>query len=159
LASIHSAPAQDVGSSHVAKSTPQRLANMSQHIPARLFSTPPAIDPSHTRTGSTPIAGDREHDIPLHPEVAEPHAGSGGTGSDDTVSSFPRSSRVASTGTISCTFLVNEKGVTIKTLKCPGVFNCFNHLLLYICVTPCFPQFVKITGLAKNCCKLRNVNM
>jgi hypothetical protein len=26
-------------------------------------------------------------------------------------------------------------------------------------VTPCFPQFVKITGLAKNCGKLRNVNM
>jgi hypothetical protein len=26
-------------------------------------------------------------------------------------------------------------------------------------VTPCFPQFVKITGLAKNCGKLINVNM
>jgi hypothetical protein len=26
-------------------------------------------------------------------------------------------------------------------------------------VTPCFPHFVKITGLAKNCGKLRNVNM
>jgi hypothetical protein len=133
LAPIQSAPAVDVGSSHVAESTPQRPASTSQHIPARLFNTPPAIDPSHTQTGSTPIAGDREHDIPLQPEVAEPHAGAGGsTGSDDTVSSFPGSSRVASTGTISCTFLVNEKGVPIKTLKIPGVFNCFNHLLLYI---------------------------
>lgn len=133
MAPIQSAPVVDVGSSHVAESTPQCLVNMSQHILARIFSTPPAIDPSHTQTGSTPIVGDREHDIPLQPEVAEPHAGVGGnTGSDDTVSSFPGSSRVASTRTISCTFLVNEKGVPIKTLKIPGVFNCFNHLLLYI---------------------------
>jgi hypothetical protein len=29
----------------------------------------------------------------------------------------------------------------------------------YFHVTPCFPQFVKITGLAKNCGKLINVNM
>jgi hypothetical protein len=105
---------------------------MSQHIPSRLFNTPPAIDPSHTQTGSTPIAGDHEHDIPLQPEVAEPHIGAGGSGSDDTVSSFPGSSRIASTGTISCTFLVIEKGVPIKTLKILGVFNCFNCLLLYI---------------------------
>jgi hypothetical protein len=132
LASIQSALAVDVGSSHVVESTPQRPANTSQHIMARLFNTPPAIDPSHTQTGSTPIARDREHDIPLQSEVAEPHAGVGGSGSDDTVSPFPGSSRVASMGTISCTFLVNEKGVPIKTLKIPGVFNCFNHLLLYI---------------------------
>jgi hypothetical protein len=132
LALIQSAPTVDVGSSHVAESTPQRPADMSQHIPARLFNTPPTIDPSHTQTGSTPIVGDHEHDIPLQPEVAEPHAGAGGSGSDGTVSSFPGSSRVANTGTISCTFLVNEKGVPIKTLKIPGFFKCFNHLLLYI---------------------------
>jgi len=132
LAAIQPAPAVDVGSSHVAESTPQRPTNKSQHIPARLFITPPTIDPSHTQTGSTPIAGDREHDVPLQLEVAEPHAGDGGSDSDDIVSSFLGSSHVASTGTISCTFFVNEKGVPIKTLKIPGVFNCFNHLLLYI---------------------------
>jgi hypothetical protein len=32
-------------------------------------------------------------------------------------------------------------------------------IFLFLVVTPCFPQFVKITGLAKNCGKLRNVNM
>ena len=132
MAPIRLAPAVDVGSSHVAESTPQRPADTSQHILARIFNTPPTIDPSHTQTGSTPIARDREHDIPLQLEVAEPHAGAGGSGSDDTASSFPGSSCIASTGTISCTFLVNEKGVPIKTLKIPGVFNCFNHFLLYI---------------------------
>ena len=133
MALIESAPTVDVGSSHVTESTPQCLASTSQHIPARLFNTPAAIDPDHTQNGSTPIVGDREHDIPLQLEVVEPHAGAGGsTGSDDIVNSFPRSSRVASTGTISCTFLVNEKGVPIKKLKIPGVFNCFNHLLMYI---------------------------
>jgi hypothetical protein len=30
--------------------------------------------------------------------------------------------------------------------------------LVHMCVTPCFPQFVKITGLAKNYGKLMNVN-
>jgi hypothetical protein len=133
LAPIQSAPAVDVGSSHVAESTPQHPASTSQHIPTRLFRTPPVIDPSHTQTGSTPIAMDQEHDIPLQPKVAESHVGAGGsTGNDDIVSSFPGSSCVSSTGTIPCTFLVNEKGVPIKTLKIPGVFNCFNHLLLYI---------------------------
>jgi hypothetical protein len=132
LALIQSAPVVDVASSHVAESTPQRLANRSQHIPARLFITPPVIDPNHTQTRSTPIAGDREHDIPLQPEVAEPHVGVGGSGNDDTVSSFPGSSCISSIGTISCTLLVNEKGIPIKTLKIPGVFNCFNHFLLYI---------------------------
>jgi hypothetical protein len=29
----------------------------------------------------------------------------------------------------------------------------------YMFVTPCFPQFVKITILAKNCGKLKNVNV
>jgi hypothetical protein len=133
LALIQLTTTVDVGSSHVAESTPQRPANTSQHIPARLFNTPPTIDPNHTQTGSTPIAGDCEHDTPLQPDVVEPHVGaSGSTGSDDTVSSFPGSSYVSSTGTISCTFLVNEKGVPLKTLKMPGVFNCFNCLLLYI---------------------------
>ena len=132
MAPIQSAPVVDVGSSHVVESTPERPASMSQHIPARILNTPHGIDPIHTQTGSTPIVGDREHDIPLQPEVAEPHEGAGGSGSDDTVSSFPGSSHVASTGTISCTFLVNEKGVPIKTLKISGVFNCFNCLLLYI---------------------------
>jgi hypothetical protein len=132
LAPIQLAPAVDVGSSHVAKSTPQHPVSTSQHIPARLFNTPPTIDPSHTQTRSTPIAGDHEHDIPLQPEVTEPHTGAGGSGSDDTVSSFPGSSRVAGTGTISCTFLVTEKGVPIKTFKIPSVFNCFNRLLFHI---------------------------
>jgi hypothetical protein len=132
LAPIQLVPVVDVGSIHVVESTPQRPASTSQHISARLFNTPPTIDPIHTQAGSTPIVGDREHDIPLHSEVAEPHARAGGSGSDDTVSSFPRSSHIASTGTISCTFLVNEKGVPINTLKIPGVFNCFNRLLLYI---------------------------
>jgi hypothetical protein len=48
LALIQSAAAVDVGSSHVAESTPQHPSNTSQHITARLFSTPPAIDPIHT---------------------------------------------------------------------------------------------------------------
>jgi hypothetical protein len=34
-----------------------------------------------------------------------------------------------------------------------------HQFVVCLSVTPYFPQFVKITGLAKNCGKLRNVNM
>jgi hypothetical protein len=45
-----------------------------------------------------------------------------------------------------------------ETLACQ---NKKNEKLEVNCniVTPCFPQFVKLTGLAKNCGKLMNVNM
>jgi hypothetical protein len=39
-----------------------------------------------------------------------------------------------------------------------GKSRSFAFKILMVVVTPCFPQFVKITGLAKNYGKLINVN-
>ena len=44
-------------------------------------------------------------------------------GLDRDVEAFPRSSRVTSTGSIVCTFLVNEELVPIKIERIPGHYN------------------------------------
>ena len=47
-------------------------------------------------------------------------------GIDRDVEAFPGSSRVTSTGSIKCTFLVNEKLVPIKIERIPGYYRLFN---------------------------------
>ena len=54
-------------------------------------------------------------------------------GLDRDVEAFPRSSRVTSTGSIKCTFLVNEELVPIKIERIPGHYRLFN-LFFIICV-------------------------
>ena len=54
-------------------------------------------------------------------------------GLDRDVDVFPRSSRVTSTGSIVCTFLVNEELVPIKIERIPGLYIFFN-LVFIICV-------------------------
>ena len=49
------------------------------------------------------------------------------------VEAFPGSSRVTSTGSIVCTFLVNEELVPIKIERIPGDYKLFN-LVFIICV-------------------------
>ena len=54
-------------------------------------------------------------------------------GLDRDVEAFPGSSRVTSTGSIKCTFLVNEEPVPIKIERIPGYYRLFN-LFFIICV-------------------------
>jgi hypothetical protein len=44
---------------------------------------------------------------------------------------FPRARRVTSTGTLLCTFLVDDNGLPLKKSRLPGSFNAyFNRLML-----------------------------
>ena len=52
---------------------------------------------------------------------------------DRVVESFPISSRMTSTGSRVCTFLVNEELVLVKTERIPGHYRLFN-LVFIICV-------------------------
>ena len=54
-------------------------------------------------------------------------------GLDRDVEAFPGSSHVTSTGSIVCTFLVNEELVPIKIERIPGHYRLFN-LVFIICV-------------------------
>ena len=54
-------------------------------------------------------------------------------GLDRDVEAFPGSSHVTSTGSIKCTFLVNEELVPIKIERNPGHYRLFN-LFFIICV-------------------------
>ena len=54
-------------------------------------------------------------------------------GLDRDVEAFPGSSRVTSTGSIKCTFLVNEELLPIKIERIPGHYRLFN-LFFIICV-------------------------
>ena len=45
--------------------------------------------------------------------------------------SFPRDRHVTSTGTLPCTFLVDDNGLPLKQSRLPGSFNSyFSHLML-----------------------------
>ena len=114
------APQHSVGSSGVAQML--QFPNMSQHIPLSLFASPPSTDHSHdTLIEATPLT--RTHDTPPK-VVTQLIYGSGHRGDpiDVCMGSFPRSSRVTNTGTIQCTFLVNEEGVPINTPKILRIF-------------------------------------
>ena len=54
-------------------------------------------------------------------------------GLDRDVEAFPGSSRVTSTSSIKCTFLVNEEPVPIKIERIPSHYRLFN-LFFIICV-------------------------
>ena len=54
-------------------------------------------------------------------------------GLDRDVEAYPGSSHVTSTGSIKCTFLVNEEMVPIKIEKIPGDYGLFN-LVFIICL-------------------------
>jgi hypothetical protein len=50
--------------------------------------------------------------------------------------SFPGARRVTSTGTLLCTFLVDDNGLPLKQIRLPGSFNSyFNHFMLSISYT------------------------
>ena len=84
-----------------------------------------------TRSVTPPRAAEGAVDAaPPTTNVAEE---GGVAGIDRDVEAFPRSSRVTSTGSIKCTFLVNEELVPIKIERIPGHYRLFN-LVFIICV-------------------------
>ena len=54
-------------------------------------------------------------------------------GQDRDVEAFPGSSHMTSTGSIVCTFLVNEELVPVKKERIPGHYRLFN-LVFIMCV-------------------------
>jgi hypothetical protein len=99
-----------VGSSGTAQ-MPQ-IPDAGPHIPARIFSSPT----------STPLDG--SHDT--HPQAAtQPGSGGGDKDEPDDVDytvAFPGARHVTSTGTLPCTFMVNEEGLPLKKIRLPGSF-------------------------------------
>ena len=55
-------------------------------------------------------------------------------GLDRDVEAFPRSSCVTSTGSIVCTFLVNEELVPINIERIPGHYRLFNLVFYNLCL-------------------------
>ena len=99
--------------------------NVDNHTPAKeLFTSPystPHLDRSHDmhRQASTPRSESREGGkYEDHSDVVEMDA-------------FPGARRVTSTGTLPCTFLVDNNGLPLKQSRLPGSFKSyFNRLML-----------------------------
>ena len=111
-------PKHGVGS-HGAVETPRSLVGTSQQILARLFPSPSTDPTKEIQSRSTPLARTHEYKTPEGVTQPGPSGGGDTIGSpiDDTMESFPGSSRVIRKGTIRFTFFVNEEGIPIKTLK------------------------------------------
>ena len=95
--------------------------------------TAPILSTEQSATGSaTPpgAAKGQSNGAPPTTDVVEEGVDAG---LDRDVEAFPGSSRVTSTGSIKCTFLVNEELVPIKTERIPGHYRLFN-LFFIICV-------------------------
>ena len=79
----------------------------------------------------TPRAAEGEADV--SPPIIDAAEEGVDVGLDRDVEAFPGSSRVTSTGSIKCTFFVNEELVTIKIERIPGHYRLFNVFFI-ICV-------------------------
>ena len=85
--------------------------------------------PTHFATPPRAVKGAANVALPIT-DVAEEGVDAG---LDGDVEAFSGSSRVTSTGSIKCTFLVNEELVPIKIERIPGHYRLFN-LFFIICV-------------------------
>jgi hypothetical protein len=97
----------------------------SNHTATRVLFTSPSSTPNL----------DRIHDTHRHTftPLSESRDGGRDEAHGDVVDmvAFPRDSRVKSTGTLPCTFLVDDNRLPLKQSRLPGSFNSyFNHLML-----------------------------
>jgi hypothetical protein len=116
----------DVGSSGTAE-TPQS-PDAGCHTTARVLFTSPSSTPNL----------DRIHDT--HHQASTQWSGSRGGDrdeADDVVDmvAFPGARHVTSTGTLPCTFLVDDNGLPLKQIRLPGSFSYFNCFMLSISYT------------------------
>jgi hypothetical protein len=95
------------------------------HTAARVLFTSPSSTPNL----------DRSHDT--HRQTSTPRSESRDGGRDEAhgdvvdMVAFPGASHVTSTGTLPCTFLVDDNGLPLKQSRLPGSFNSyFNRLML-----------------------------
>jgi hypothetical protein len=92
-----------------------------------------------TSPSSTPNL-DRIHDAHLQTSTHRLESRNGGRdeahGDVVDMVSFPGARRVTSTGTLSCTFLVDDNGISLKQSILPSSFNSyFNRLMLFFSYT------------------------
>jgi hypothetical protein len=78
---------------------------------------------------------DRSHDMHQHASTPRSKSREGGRDEDHSdvvdMDAFPGARRVTSTGTLLCTFLVDDNGLPLKQSRLPGSFNSyFNRLML-----------------------------
>jgi hypothetical protein len=99
--------------------------DVSGHTAARALFTSPSSTPHLDRSNDT------------HRQASTPRSESREGGRDEDHSdvvemvAFPRARCVTSTGTLPCTFLVDDNGLPLKQSRLPGSFNSyFNHLML-----------------------------
>ena len=90
-----------------------------------------STEQSATRSATPPRAAEGATDVA--PPTTDATEEGVDAGLDRDVEAFPRSSRVTSTGSIKCTFFVNEELVPIKIERIPGHYRLFN-LVFIICV-------------------------
>ena len=86
---------------------------------------------SKTRSATPPRAAEAAADAT--PPTTDDAEEGVDEGLDRDVDAFPGSSHVTSTGSIVCTFLVNEELVPINIERIPGHYRLFN-LVFIICV-------------------------
>ena len=90
-----------------------------------------STEQSATSSATPPMSAEGAADVaPPTTDAAEEGVDAG---LDRDVDAFPGSSRVTSTGSIVCKFLVNEELVPIKIERIPGHYRLFN-LVFIICV-------------------------
>ena len=87
-----------------------------------------------TSPSSTPHL-DRSHDTHRHASTPRSESREGGRDEDHSdvveMDAFPRARHVTSTGTLPCTFLVDNNGLPLKQSRLPGSFKSyFNRLML-----------------------------
>ena len=90
-----------------------------------------STEQSETRFVTPPRAAEGATDVA--PPTTDAAKEGVDAGLDRDVEAFPGSSRVTSSGSIVCTFLVNEELVPIKIERIPGHYRLFN-LFFIICV-------------------------
>ena len=91
-----------------------------------------STEQSATRSVTPPRAAEGEADgASPTTDVVE---GGVDAGLDRDVEAFPGSSHVTSTGSIKCTFFVNEKLVPIKIERIPGHYRLFKFFFYNLCL-------------------------
>jgi hypothetical protein len=115
-----------VGSSGAAE-MPQS-PDVGSHTTARVLFTSPSSTPNL----------DRSHDTHRQTSTHRSDSRDGDRDeADDVVDmvAFPGARRVTSTGTLPCTFLVDDNGLPLKQIRLPGSFSYFNRFMLSISYT------------------------
>jgi hypothetical protein len=120
-------PVQPIVGSSGAAEMPQS-PDVGCHTTARVLFTSPSSTPNL----------DRSHDT--HRQASPQQSGSRGGDRDEVddvvdMVAFPGARHVTNTGTLPCTFLVDDNRLPLKQIRLPGSFSYFNCFMLSISYT------------------------